>query len=221
MCGRFDQIYIIEKLAKRFLCVYKDIDFKARYNIAPSQEVPVVINRGENELKLFKWGLVPSWAKDPAIGHKMINARAETLDKKPSFKESLKTKRCLVPATGFYEWQKKNHHTKIPMRVTLKTEEPFAFAGLWSTWQQPKGTPINTFTIITTQASELLKPVHDRMPAILKPEEEALWLSPNVFDINAILALLSPYPSHLLKVYEVSSLVNSPENDTPECIRPK
>lgn len=220
MCGRYDETIPIEQLAKRFGFDPDVIDFAPRYNIAPSQIVPIIVKAKENELRQYRWGLIPHWAKDPAIGHKMINARAETVASKPSFRDSFKNKRCLVPATGFYEWRKYGK-TKTPMRITLTDEEPFAMAGLWSAWVDKKtGEVLPTFTIITTEANALLEPIHNRMPVILKRENEDAWLDPDNMDRQALQDILEPYPSELMKYYPVSTLVNSPHNDSPEIIEP-
>jgi len=192
--------------------------FIPRYNIAPTQSVIVVNDTGQRQLVQMRWGLIPSWAKDPAIGNRMINARAETLTVKPAFRVALRKRRCLILADGFYEWQKKEK-IKQPMFIRLKSREPFGFAGLWEHWNSPEGEEILTCTIITTEANELLKQVHERMPVILPREKEDEWLDPNA-EPSRLLELLKPYPSDLMEFYEVSRLVNSPANDTPDCIVP-
>jgi putative SOS response-associated peptidase YedK len=167
---------------------------------------------------MMHWGLVPSWAKDASIGNKMINARAETLTEKRTFKALLGRKRCLVLADGFYEWQKRERG-KLPMRFVLKDREPFAFAGLWDRWRRPDGNELQSFTIITTGANDLLRPVHDRMPVILDREGEGEWLNMDLKDTTKLIPLLKPYPSGDMEAYCVSKLVNSPTNDRPECIK--
>ena len=170
---------------------------------------------------MFRWGLIPPWATDPAIGHKMINARAETLSQKPSFRGPFEKSRCLVLADGFYEWARNPRgRGKTPMRIVLKSREPFAFAGLWDRWQDPKGGDIGSFTIITTEANNALRPIHDRMPVILKPDHEDPWLD---FDtpIARLKEMLVPYPNDQVEAYPVSKLLNSPSNDTPVCIEPE
>jgi len=222
MCGRYTQTTDLETLQGRFGFVASGVTLEPRYNIAPTQEAPVVVREDTRILKMMKWGLVPYWAKDESIGYKMINARAETLTQKPSFKKPFKERRCLVLADGFYEWRKtEKKGFKVPMRFVLKGREPFSFAGLWDVWQKPDGEKLLSFTIITTEANDLMRPIHDRMPVILPKEDEDLWLDPDLKDVNKLVPLLTPYPSDTMDFYEVSTLVNSPENDIPECIEPK
>ena len=224
MCGRYSQGVDVSKLVDRFKVVVgiELLALPKRYNIAPSQNAPVILRENqEHHLKLFKWGLIPSWAKDPAIGNRMINARAEGIAEKPSFRKPIKRTRCLVPADGFYEWKKDpNGKTKTPMRIVLRSSEPFAFAGLWDTWKDPEGKEIRTYTIITTQANEALKPIHDRMPVILKLEDEDTWINPDA-NVEELMRLLGPYPNDEVEAYPVSKLVNSPKNDTPEVVVPQ
>jgi putative SOS response-associated peptidase YedK len=222
MCGRYTQTIDVETLQRRFGFNSGGVTLEPRYNLAPGQEAPVVIGEGTRILKLMRWGLVPYWAKEASIGYKMINARAETLMQKPSFKKSFRERRCLVLADGFYEWRKlKGKRTGVPMRFTLKSREPFAFAGLWDAWKKPDGDILLSFTIITTEANELLRPIHDRMPVILRPRDEDKWLDPDLKNVDHLIPLLLPYPSDMMEGYEVSTLVNSPKNDVPECIMPK
>lgn len=190
-----------------------------RYNIAPTQDIPDVITSGGNQLVMFRWGLIPHWAREISIGSKMINARGETLREKPSFRSSLQRRRCLIPADGFYEW-KREGSTKQPYRITLKNSELFGFAGLWDSWTAPSGEVINSCTIITTSPNELLEPIHNRMPVILSPAAEEMWLDPSISDSLLLENLLKPYPAELMQAYQVSSAVNSPRNDNPECITP-
>ncbi|KJR48057.1 Gifsy-2 prophage protein [Desulfosporosinus sp. I2] len=214
MCGRFT-IIDIEDIRERFNT--EPISLKPSYNVAPTQDVPVIINDGSNHLDMFRWGLIPFWAKDSSIGNKLINARAETLDEKPSFKHCLQRKRCLVVADGFYEW-KKEGSGKRPHRITLKNKELFGFAGLWDTWKQPTGDIINSCSIITTTPNDLMAPIHHRMPVILPREVEHVWLDQGVTDSSFLKSLLIPYPSDLMMAYEVSKLVNSPKNNGTECL---
>ena len=222
MCGRITLTTDRDDLQSRF--GYTDdsrVLFKPRYNIAPSQDSPVVTVKDDNRvLIMMRWGLVPFWAKEASIGYKMINAKAETVHEKPSFRKSFKEKRCLVLADGFYEWTKTDKKNKVPFRFVLKTKEPFAFAGLWDAWKTPEGELLLSFTIITTTANELMEPIHDRMPVILHEKDEALWLDPEFKDTNNLTALLKPFPSDKMEAYRVSTIVNFPKNDSPDCIRP-
>lgn len=197
-------------------------EFRARYNIAPTQE-SVVIAAGDDmkRLAMMRWGLIPFWAKDESIGNRMINARSETVAEKRAFAGLLKKKRCLVVADGFYEWRRdKKNKTKTPFRFTLKDGAPFAFAGLWDMWKNPDGENVFSYTIITTVANELVGEVHERMPVILTPAAEREWLDRRITEPGKLAALLSPADSGAMAAYEVSTVVNSPANDTPECIRP-
>ena len=169
------------------------------------------------ELALLRWGLVPSWAKDPSIGNRMINARAETVATKPSYRAAFKRRRCLVPADGYYEW-KKTGKAKQPYLIRLQDERPFAMAGLWESWQDAGGAALQTFTIITTEANEATCDIHNRMPVILSPGDYPLWLDPEFERAEQLQELLQPYDSHAMRLDPVSTYVNSPRNDSPECI---
>ena len=238
MCGRYTLISSQGKIQGAFdvkLVGFEWITHFPRYNIAPSQGVLVVVNspdqtpediepsqtisRGARVADLFRWGLIPFWAKDPAIGNRMINARAETLAEKPAFRTCLRKKRCLVIADGFYEWRA-NAGKKVPMRITLKSGEPFAFAGLWDEWKAPTGEPVRSCTIITTTPNELIADIHNRMPVILESDAEKVWLDPDVENAGLLTSLLTPYPADGMMAYQVLPLVNSPKNDIPECIAP-
>ncbi|WP_019849668.1 SOS response-associated peptidase [Desulfitobacterium sp. PCE1] len=214
MCGRLILSNPMDILV-RFQV--SEVDLTPRYNMAPSQDIPVIINDGSNRLAMYRWGLIPYWAKDISIGNQLINARGETVDEKPSFKYSLPRRRCLVVADGFYEWRKEGSR-KYPYRITLKNNELFGLAGLWDTWTSPAGEVIHSCTIITTVANELILPLHDRMPVILSREAESIWLDPNVTDSQLLKSLLTPYPAEQMSVYEVTSRVNSPKFDNPECL---
>ena len=219
MCGRYSLTPGLMILQRRFSFAAEQLSLASRYNLAPGQIAPVVVGEESGVLKLMRWGLVPTWAKDTSIGYKMINARAETVAEKPSFKRPLQRRRCLVLADGFYEWCKvPGKKTKLPLRFVLKSHEPFAFAGLWDTWVKPEGDELHPFTLITTQANELIQPVHNRMPVILPQENEDVWLDPDNRDLPKLTALLKPYPTEEMEAYPVSTLVNSPKNDVPECI---
>jgi len=220
MCGRFTLTATPQTLTEAFAGYAVPDKTPIRYNIAPSQPVAVITNTNEKRLDFFVWGLVPAWAKDPKIGNRLINARAETLGEKPSFKNAYKRRRCLVLADGFYEWQKKpGSKTKTPMYIRLASERPFAFAGLWERWQAPDGGEILSCTIITTEPNELLRPIHNRMPVIVEPADYDLWLNPGTRPEDG-LHLLRPYPSHNMRVYPVSTHVNNARNDDPTCIEP-
>jgi len=222
LCGRFVKKSSEEELRKRF--GFDDslggVMLEPRYNIAPSQEHPVlIVNQDRRLLKMMRWGLVPYWSKDPKIGYKMINARSEGIEEKPSFRGPLKKRRCLVIADGFYEWYKPDKKTKIPYYFSLKSGEPFAFAGLWDLWEKGDE-PLYTFTIITTSPNELMEPIHNRMPAILTQNDEARWLDPEITESKAVLSLLKPYDAEKMECFKVSTIVNSPRNDVPECLIP-
>lgn len=217
MCGRFTLVNVAELFA-RFQLEEQSYHLSSRYNIAPSQEIPVIIrNNGVNQLALCKWGLIPRWSKDPAWGAKLINARAETLEIKPSFKHSFQKRRCLIPADSFFEWKKEGNR-KVPYRFLLKRGELFAFAGLWDQWTGPDGQEIKSCTIITTTANALVGTVHSRMPVILKKEEEKLWLDERLTDSARLKSLLKPYPAELMQAYEVEPVVNSAKIDDERCI---
>jgi putative SOS response-associated peptidase YedK len=197
-----------------------------RYNIAPSQPVAVVPNDGKNTLDFYVWGLVPFWAKDPKIGNRMINARAETLAEKPSFKSAFRRRRCLVLADGFYEWRRKPNASgskstgaKTPMYIKMTSGEPFAFAGLWETWNAPDGSQLISCNIITTEPNELVSQIHNRMPVILPTTAYQTWLDPHERAPSELSPLLKPYPSNQMVSYPVSKQVNNPTNDLPTCIQ--
>ena len=221
LCGRYT--YFPKEFSDLRVRWHLDRDLpllKPRYNIAPSQEAPVIINvDGVRSIELFQWGLVPWWAKDPSSGNQSINARAETLATRASFKDLIGKQRCLVLADGFYEWRKEGKR-KVPMRFKLKTDEPFAFAGLWDSWKKPDGKRLQTFTIITTEPNEVLRPIHDRMPVMLNDVAALDWLDHNEGNLSRVLSVLEPFPAELMEGYDVSPLVNDPHNDSPECVAP-
>jgi putative SOS response-associated peptidase YedK len=222
MCGRFGATFSYRDIKIRWNLYGELSGFAPRYNIAPSQDVPVIMrNQGRNELKPMRWGLVPSWAQDPSIGQRMINARSETLLEKPSFKQLVASRRCLVPADGFYEWRREGNR-KVPMWITLKSREPFAFPGLWDCWvDRDSGSQLYTFTIITTRANALVRRIHDRMPVIYDAAMGRQWLDgPFGMRRMELDLVLQPPPSERIQAHEVSTLVNSPENDSAECIQP-
>ena len=219
MCGRYTQVTSWSEMIGlyRINDTTHHLNLPPRYNIAPTQEAPVVRTIGDGRrLDMLRWGLVPAWAKDMDISARMINARAETVAEKPSFKAAFRRRRCLVPADGFYEWQK-TPAGKQPYRITLKGGEPFAFAGLWERWE--KGDPaLESCTIITCPPNEATAAIHDRMPVILPREAERVWLDPDQQDQDTLRALLTPYAATQMEAYPVSTLVNSPRNDTPDVI---
>lgn len=220
MCGRFSLSEYYDSLEEYFKIdePFDDIVLKPRYNIAPTQYHPVIIQEGgKNKLRMYKWGLVPFWTKDRKIGYKMINARSETVEEKNSFKQPFKSKRCLIPADGFYEWDRKNK-TKIPYRFVMKDRRPFAFAGLWEKWDK-EDEPLFTFTIITTENNELMEPIHNRMPVILDKLNHEIWLSPDSNEAE-LKELLVPFDSNKMDYYRVGEVVNNARNDLPECIEP-
>ena len=220
MCGRFTLTADQDSFEDRFSFTGFDLGWVPSFNIAPTQKVLTVTNDGsENRPELMRWGLVPSWAKDPKIGNRMINARSETLTEKPSFRTAFERRRCLIPADGFYEW-KREGKAKKPMLITVNPGDLFAFAGLWETWKQPDDSWLLTCAIITTSANEFMTSIHDRMPVILPRESEALWLDPEEQDTAMLSELLLPYDSGRMEAYEVSTLVNSPRNNFPEVIEP-
>lgn len=222
MCGRFTLTASIEQIMDRFeIQAFLDAkNFSPSYNIAPSQMVLAVINDGKsNRMGFLKWGLIPPWAKDPSIGNKLINARAETLSEKPSFRKAFQKKRCLIIADSFYEWKRHGGQTKTPMRIKLKSNELFAMAGIWEQWKSPEGKSVFSCSVITTAANPLMKEIHDRMPVILKQEDEKTWLSPAISDINFLQQFLVPYDDERMEAYEVSPLVNSPKNNSIELIQ--
>ena len=222
MPGLFSQAIELEVLKNRFGFSAGGIVLNPSYNIAPRQEVPIVVREDRSILKMMRWGLVPFWAKEESIGDNMINARAETVTQRLSFKNSFKERRCLVLADGFYDWKDdEKKGSKIPYRFVLKSREPFAFAGLWDIWKKPGGNMLLSFTIITTEANDLIHTIHNRMPVILSEKDEDIWLDQDMKDVNRLLPLLVPYPSDHIQAYKVSTLVNSPKNDSPECIEPK
>ena len=196
-------------------------DWAPRFNIAPTQSVPIVRmnSEGVRELVLLRWGLIPSWAKDPAIGNRMINARSETVAEKPSFRSAFKRRRCLVPADGYYEWQKTDAG-KLPYYIRFDDDQPFAMAGLWESWRSGHEDAVQSFTIITTDANESTCQVHDRMPVIVEPHDYPMWLDPDFQESDSLQSLLHPYAGDELRLDRVSTLVNNPRNDDPQCIVP-
>lgn len=230
MCARYTQIQDLRAILALVQCRGGLPAWMPRYNIAPAQEAPVIVNTGKAvEAKLMRWGMVPTWAEDPSTVAPLINARAETLQQKPSFREAFLSRRCLVPADGFYEWETTSAG-KRPWRFTLRSEEPFCFAGLWSVWQPrlgrqqelftPTGAaarPVEAFTIITTAANELVQVLHERMPVILTGEAIKAWIDPAT-SREKLQSMLRPYPTHLMQRQAASRRVNRPDFEGPECL---
>ena len=220
MCGR----YTLRTRLNQLLQIYgaqSEVELTPRYNIAPTQDVAAIratADATSRELVLLHWGLIPSWAKDPKIGNRMINARGETVAEKPSFRAALKRRRCLVLADGFYEWRKEGK-AKQPYYIHMKDEEPIAFAGLWEHWRG-NGLTIESCTIITTSANQLMSDLHDRMPVILSGNDINTWLDPQIEDADTLLPMLDPYPDNEMEAYPVSTLVNSAKNERSECVEP-
>lgn len=222
MCGRFTLFAEFEEIIERFhieATISKEL-YNPNFNVAPSHSVLSVINDGcKNRLGYLKWGLIPPWAKDKKIGYKMINARAETVSEKPSFKHAFQKRRCLVIADSFYEWKKNDDNSKTPMRIKLKSNALFAMAGIWESWRSPDGETIYSCSVITSTPNSLVKEIHDRMPVILKPSDETKWLDPSIIDPKKLQHLLQPLSEDFMDAYEVSSLVNSPKNNSPQLIQ--
>ena len=217
MCGRYTLITDMDILQARFLFESVDLGLDPSFNVAPTQQVLTVVNDGENHARFMRWGLIPSWAKDASIGSRMINARSETLAEKPSFRSAFKRRRCLVLADSFYEW-KKTGSGKTPMRIMLRSGEPFAFAGLWESWNNADDERVLSCTIVTTNPNSFMGSIHNRMPVILSREAEAVWLDQSIEDTAMLGSLLVPYADEELEAYEAPSLVNSPANNSPELI---
>lgn len=221
MCGRFLLTAPGRIVAELFQLNHEPL-LEPRFNIAPSQPVAVVrikAESGARELDMIRWGLIPFWAKDPRIGHKMINARSETVAQKPAFRAAFNQRRCLIAADGFYEW-KRHGRGKLPYLIRMKDESPFAFAGLWEHWRSPDDRVLESCTILTTYPNPLLKPLHERMPVILAAGDYDLWLDTSVKAADKLNPLLRPYPDDEMTAFPVSPAVNKPSHDSPDCILP-
>ena len=217
MCGRFARFSSVQKFAELFR-TGGGFSLNPRYNVAPTQALLLARNAagGGRELVCLHWGLIPYWAKEPKTGYSTINARAETVAEKPTFRNAFRHRRCLIAADGYYEWRKLER-TKQPYFIALKDGEPFAFAGIWEHWAREEQS-IDSCAIIVTDANELTKPIHDRMPVILAPEDYDAWMDPDLTDADRLKAYLRPYPSERMLAYPVSKAVNNPKNDQPELI---
>jgi len=218
MCGRF-AISHIPGLFARFMIHDPEFQIQPRYNIAPTQDVPVIVPGSPRTFTMMRWGLVPFWAKSPKIGNRLINARSETIAKSPAFGASVKRRRCLVPATGFYEWRKVDGR-KMPYYCHLKNDSFFAFAGLYDRWRTPEGTDLMTFTIVTTTPNPLVEKLHNRMPVMLREEHEQAWISSQPLEAADLKSVVAPYPASRMEIYRVSPAVGDPRNESEDLVRP-
>lgn len=219
MCGRFVLESPVDSIMNEFNAERPSFQLEKSFNVSPGQTVLLLISEGKRKLIPCRWGYIPSWSKDEKIGNRMINARAETIAEKPSFKNAFKKRRCMVIADGFYEWRHRNN-TKSPFFIRLKSKRPFGLAGLYNVWTSPDGKPLCTCTIVTTEANRILREIHGRMPAIISKKKYDVWLDPAINDSSELLPLLQPYPADEIEFFEVSKRVNSPKNDSPENIQP-
>lgn len=217
MCGRFVLTSDGDAIQLAFDLTTLPGMFAPRFNIAPSQPIAVITNEQPDALTFHKWGLIPSWSKDPKIGNRMINARSETAAEKPSFRAAFRRRRCLIPTDGFFEWQKREGG-KQPMFIHLNDQPVFAFAGLWEVWHSPEGDEIRTATILTTEPNDFMASIHNRMPVILRPDDYAAWLAPDEQKSADLEPLMRPFAADEMVAYAVSTFVNRPTNDTPETI---
>lgn len=222
MCGRYRLSRRKQVVEEYFDSVSGEVDWIPRYNIAPTQPIPVIRQNPKEpirELSLVRWGFIPSWAKDPSVAVKMINARSETADTKPAFRDALKSRRCLIPADGFYEWARTGK-SKQPYCFEVDEGELFAFAGIWDRWKDPSGKLVETCSILTMTPNTVTSPVHDRMPVILDPEGYDLWLDPGMRNVAAASELLKPYDARTMRSYPVSTHINLVTNDDEACSAP-
>lgn len=220
MCGRYTLTSSVGELSERFGLDEAPSGLAPNYNVAPTQSVAAVLRDESRRLEMFRWGLVPSWAKDPAIGNRMINARSETAHEKPSFRSAFKRRRCLLPADGFYEWKRESDGSggKQPFHIRMESGEPFAFAGLWESWDGGDGEVLSC-TILTTQANAMMQDIHHRMPVILPADRYEAWLDPEA-EKQELLSMLEPYSEGGMEAYPVSRFVNKPSNNGPRCVEP-
>jgi len=222
MCGRFVMHLAITEVTEEFDVYDVEWIWEPSYNIAPGQNIAGILKKdGNKSLTTLRWGLIPSWAKEEAIGYRMINARAETLTQKPTFSRPFKTQRCIIPANGFYEWrQEETKKRKTPFYVQLGSGKPMGFAGLYDTWKSQDGKIITSCTIITTTPNEIIAPLHNRMPVIIESNKREMWLDKTIQDPHELMPLLKPYDAHDMEAFEVSDRVNSPKFNSPDCIKP-
>ena len=221
MCGRY-RLSAKERYLRDHFGIEEEVSWQPRWNIAPTQKVPIVRQDRKEPKRTFglvRWGLIPFWAKDASIGFKTINATSETAAEKPAFRDAMRQRRCLIPADGFYEWEKLDAKQKQPYAFGMADDSVFAFAGLWERWRDPTGEFVETCTILTTKPNALVSVVHDRMPAIVKPGDYELWLDPGFADVVALADCLKPFDAALMKKYPVSTRVNRAESDDEECSR--
>lgn len=221
MCGRFSQAADARALVEQFRLAAEPEEIRPRWNVAPTQDVAVVRleDGAQRRLAFLRWGLIPFWAKDEKIGYRTINARSETVFEKPAYRAAVRQRRCLVPATGFYEW-KKEGKGKVPHFVRMQDGRPFGIAGLWERWEPPAGETVESCTLLTTTPNALLKPVHDRMPVILPPEDYDLWLDPAVQERDRLEPLLRAFPPDAMEAFPVSRRVNNPRADDATLVQP-
>lgn len=217
MCGRYSFL-VTDDLGRRFRVHMPTLNLRSRFNVTPGQEMPVVYEKNGYHMESMTWGLIPFWAKNPSIAHRLINARGETINTKPAFRASFYRRRCIVPASGFYEW-KKESDKRIPYYYHLKGSDYFAFAGLYDIWHDPEGREVMTYTLITTEANDLVARVHDRMPVILREEDEEAWLGRDT-KVPELQMMLHPSSDDRWEAYRVSLKVNNPENDEEGLIQP-
>lgn len=218
MCGRFTLAIEPEELQSEFQIPDLPAEWRQRYNIAPTQPVAAILDAKSRRVEFLHWGLVPSWAKDINIGARLINARAESITEKPSFRTAFSKRRCLILTDGYFEWKKNPKGSSTPFRFTLKTGKPFAFAGLWETWRKPDGEDLRSCTIITCAANEMALPIHDRMPVMLSRDKYWPWLESS--DPKELKSFLVPFPSGFMQASQVGRIVNNAQIDSPECILP-
>ena len=221
MCGRY-RLSRREQVIQEYFETSDEVDWEPRYNIAPSQEVGIIRQdraKPERRFSLARWGLIPYWAKDSRMGNKLINARSETVTSKPAFREAFENRRCLIPADGFYEWERAAE-AKQPFHFGLQDDSLFAFAGLWDRWKNASGQVVESCSILTTEPNALLADVHGRMPVILNPEHYDLWLDPGFRRVEALKEMLNPFDARLMRCFPVSTRINAVTKDDPDCVVP-